>query len=131
MLLHDIGKIGVMSEILNKKDELSDQEWEEIKKHPEIARNLLAVVDMLKDAVDIPYCHHENWDGSGYPRGIKGEAIPMGARIFAVVECYDALTSDRPYRKAWPKEKALTYIQEQVSKKFDPQVVKVFIPMVQ
>lgn len=83
-----------------------------------------------KKALEIPYCHHERWDGSGYPRGLKGLEIPLSTRIFAVVDVYDALTSDRPYRKAWPREKALAYIQEQAGKQFDPEVAEAFLRLV-
>ncbi len=126
-LLHDIGKIGVLEEILHKKGELSEEEWTAIKRHPEIARELLSDAKLLEEALDIPYCHHENWDGSGYPQGLKGEEIPISARIFAVVETLDALTSERPYRKAWTRDKAIEYLVEQKGKKFDPQVVDQFL----
>lgn len=126
-LLHDIGKIGIMDNILQKKGTLTDKEWIEIKRHPQIARDLLSNVKMLEDAMDIPYCHHENWDGSGYPQGLKGEEIPLPARIFAVVETYDALTSARPYRKAWSKQETIKYLQEEKGKKFDPAIVDRFL----
>jgi HD-GYP domain-containing protein (c-di-GMP phosphodiesterase class II) len=97
-----------------------------MKNHPIFAYDLLMPIDYLRPALDIPYCHHERWDGSGYPRGLKGEQIPLAARIFAVVDVWDALTSDRPYRKAWVEEKTIEYIQAQAGSHFDPQVVKVF-----
>jgi len=127
VLLHDIGKVGVLNDILNKKGSLTAEEWTEVKKHPEIAQQLISNVDVLKDAVAIPYCHHENWDGSGYPRGLKGNAIPIEARIFAVVETFDALTSERPYRSPWKKEDAIAYLREQSGRKFDPQIVESFL----
>jgi PAS domain S-box-containing protein len=126
-LLHDIGKLGILDEILLKKGKLTDTEWHEIEKHPKIARDLLSGVNLLKDAVEIPFSHHENWDGSGYPQGLKGESIPLAARIFAVVETYDALLSDKPYRKAWTKEKAVEYLNEEKGKKFDPKIIDTFL----
>jgi PAS domain S-box-containing protein len=126
-LLHDIGKISISDTILNKPGPLSDEEWIIMRKHPEFAFQLLSKTRYLRDALVIPYCHHEKWDGSGYPRGLKGEAIPLAARIFAIVDVWDALISDRPYRSAWSREKALEYIQAQSGKHFDPQVVKVFV----
>ena len=91
------------------------------------AYQMLSPISYLKRALDIPYCHHEKWDGSGYPRGLRGDEIPLPARMFAVVDVFDALTSDRPYRKALPHEEAYRYIQEQAGKHFDPQVVKIFV----
>jgi len=126
-LLHDIGKLGVMDQILRKKGNLTDDEWEQIKCHPKIARDLLSNVKILKDALDIPYSHHENWDGSGYPQGLKGEKIPLPARIFAVVETFDALISDQPYRQAWSRQDAIHYLKDQRGKKFDPGVVDAFL----
>jgi HD-GYP domain-containing protein (c-di-GMP phosphodiesterase class II) len=98
--------------------------------HPVAAFHLLSPIPYLKLALDIPYCHHEKWDGSGYPRKLKGEEIPLSARIFAIVDVWDALLSDRPYRNAWPVEKVLHYLQEQAEIHFDPVVVKVFLKMV-
>lgn len=126
-LLHDIGKLGVPDEILRKPGPLTDEEWVIMHKHPTSAYEMLAPITYLHPAIDIPYCHHEKWDGSGYPRGIKGNQIPLAARIFAVADVWDALTSDRPYRKAWSREEALGFIQEQSGKQFDPGVVSVFV----
>lgn len=126
-LLHDIGKIGIMDEILQKKGTLTEKEWDEIKKHPQIARDLLSNVKILEDALDIPYSHHENWDGSGYPQGLQGEQIPLSARIFSVVETFDAVTSPRPYSRAWTKKEAIKYLKDQKGKKFDPVVVDKFL----
>jgi PAS domain S-box-containing protein/putative nucleotidyltransferase with HDIG domain len=126
-LLHDIGKMGIPDSILLKPGPLTDEEWVIMRKHPVYAYNLLSPIDYLKPALDIPYTHHEKWDGTGYPRGLKGEQIPLAGRIFAVADVWDALTSDRPYRPAWPKEKALKHIQEQAGKHFDPEVVSVFL----
>jgi hemerythrin-like metal-binding protein len=124
-LLHDIGKMGVPDGILLKPGPLTDEEWIVMRKHTTFAFELLSPIHFLQTAVDIPYCHHEKWDGSGYPRGLKGEAIPLAARIFALVDVYDALTSDRPYRKAWPEEKVLDHIRSLAGTHFDPQVVKI------
>ena len=126
-LLHDIGKLGVPDEILRNPKELTDEEWTIMHEHPQFAYNMLAPITYLHPALDIPFCHHEKWDGSGYPRGLKGNQIPLAARIFAVVDVWDALTSDRTYREAWTKEEALTFIQEQSGKHFDPRVVSIFI----
>jgi len=101
-----------------------------MRQHPAHAYNSLASIPFLKPALDIPYCHHEKWDGTGYPRGLKGDQIPLAARIFAIVDVWDALLSDRPYRKAWSKKKVLTYIQMQSGKHFDPQVVAAFLELV-
>ena len=100
-----------------------------MKKHPELAQQMLAPIAYLEDVVDIPYSHHERWDGSGYPRGLSGKEIPLAARIFAVADVYDALTSKRPYREAWTKEKALAYIRDETGKHFDPEVVKAFLDL--
>lgn len=129
-LLHDIGKMAVPDAILLKKGSLSDDEWRVVKKHPIDAKNLLERIPFLKPALDIPYTHHERWDGSGYPEGLSGEDIPLAARVFAVVDVWDALTSDRPYRAAWPEEKARDYIRDQSGILFDPQVVKAFLEFV-
>ncbi|MGD8352175.1 MAG: PAS domain-containing protein, partial [Nitrospirota bacterium] len=125
-LLHDIGKLGVPDAILFKPGRLDEEEWEVMKRHPVLAQELLSPIDYLVPAIEIPYCHHEKWDGSGYPRGLKGREIPLGARIFAVVDVWDALSSDRPYRPAWPEEKVLGYLRERAGKDFDPEVVEAF-----
>ncbi|GEM_PF-161837 len=129
-LLHDIGKMGIPDKILLKPGPLDDAEWEIMKLHPVYAYEMLRPITFLRPAVDIPHCHHEKWDGSGYPRQLKGEAIPMPARIFAIADVYDALTNDRPYRKAWPKEKAIAYILEQSGKHFQPEIVEAFVKLV-
>ncbi len=129
-LLHDIGKMGVPDYILFKADKLSDEEWEAMRRHPAYAYEMLSSIAYLKPALDIPYCHHEKWDGTGYPRGLKGEEIPLAARIFAVADVWDALTSDRPYRKAWARKKVIQYIEEQNGKHFDPHVVEVFLRLI-
>jgi PAS domain S-box-containing protein len=130
-LLHDIGKMGVPDNILLKPDKLNEEEWQHMRMHAVYAYNLLSNITYLADALDIPYCHHEKWNGTGYPRGLKGEEIPLAARIFAVADVYDALTSDRPYRVGWPPERALGYIREQSGSFFDPRVVDAFLAMTQ
>ena len=128
-LIHDIGKMAIPDAILQKPDVLSATEMASMQTHPEKAFQILSQIDYLRAAIDIPYCHHEKWDGTGYPRGLKGEEIPLSARIFSVVDVFDALTSDRPYRKAWNQEKTLLYLQEQSGKHFYPEAVKAFSEM--
>ncbi len=130
-LLHDIGKMAIPDAILQKPASLSPEEVEVMRTHPEKAYNILLQIEYLAPALDIPYCHHEKWDGTGYPRKLKGEEIPLAARLFAVVDVYDALTSDRPYRKAKKKEWALDYIQSQSGKHFFPDAVDAFLEMVE
>jgi len=101
-----------------------------MKQHPVFAYEMIAPIDYLKPALDIPYCHHEKWDGTGYPRGLKGEDIPIAGRIFAIIDVWDALSSDRPYRKAWPNEKVYNYIKEQSGTHFDPQIVNIFLEFI-
>jgi PAS domain S-box-containing protein len=125
-LLHDIGKMGIPDDILLKPGPLTAEEWEEMRKHPIYARDLLTSITYLEPAIDIPYCHHEKWNGTGYPRGLREEEIPMAARIFSIVDVWDALTSDRPYRAAWPKKKTLEYISSQAGKHFDPNIFAIF-----
>ncbi len=125
-LLHDIGKLGVPDSILLKPGKLTKDEFDIMKRHTEIAYSLLSPIEFLRMALDIPYCHHEKWDGSGYPRGLKGEEIPLTARAFAIVDVWDALCSDRPYRVAWPAEKALEHIRKKAGSHFDPNIVSVF-----
>ncbi|MCP4139272.1 MAG: HD domain-containing protein [Chloroflexi bacterium] len=126
-LLHDIGKMGVPDDVLHKPSSLTDDEFEIIKQHPGFAYELLFPISFLHKALEIPYCHHEKWDGSGYPQGLKGEKIPISARIFAVVDVWDALLSDRPYRNAWPKEKGVNYIIADRGKHFDPHITDTFL----
>ncbi len=128
-LLHDIGKMGIPDRILLKQAPLTDKEWIIMRKHPGYAYELLWPIVNLRPAIDIPYCHHEKWDGTGYPRGLKGDQIPLAARIFAVVDVWDAMLFDRPYRKGWAKEKALEYIRSNAGIHFDPKVVEVFLGM--
>ncbi|MEN6481110.1 MAG: HD domain-containing phosphohydrolase, partial [Anaerolineaceae bacterium] len=128
-LLHDIGKMGIPDQILLKTGPLNESEWSVMKKHPEYAFEMLSSIEFLVPAVDIPYCHHEKWDGTGYPRGLKGEEIPLAARIFAIVDVWDALSNDRPYQKAWEINKIFDFIQEQSGKYFDPLITESFCKM--
>ena len=130
-LLHDIGKMGIPDSVLFKADKLTSEEWDIMRRHPVYAYEMLSTIAYLRPALDIPYCHHEKWDGTGYPRGFKGEEIPLSARIFAIVDVWDALTYDRPYRKAWSHKKALDYICEQAGEHFDPQVVEAFLKLIE
>jgi len=126
-LLHDIGKMGVPDAILLKPGPLSEEEWVVMRRHPASAYDLLAPVPYLRPALDIPYCHHEKWDGTGYPRNLRGEQIPLAARIFAVADVYDALSSDRPYRPAWPAERVRAHLASLSGTHFDPAVVDTFL----
>lgn len=130
-LLHDIGKMGVPDAILLKLGPLTDTEWEIMRRHPVSAYELLSPIAFLRPALDIPHCHHEKWDGSGYPRGLKGEEIPLAARIFAVVDVWDALRSDRPYRPAWSEERVREHIHSLAGTHFDPHVAQVFLEMLE
>ena len=129
-LLHDIGKMGVPDSILRKPGPLTDDEWAVMRKHPQYAYDMLSPIKYLRPALDIPRSHHEKWDGSGYPHGLSGEQIPLAARLFAIVDVWDALLADRPYRQGWPKEKVLAHIREQSGKHFDPQVVEMFLKLI-
>jgi PAS domain S-box-containing protein len=129
-LLHDIGKLGVPDGILLKPDKLTDDEWAQMRKHPEYGFLLLSPIQYLHSAVDIPYCHHEKWDGTGYPRGLKGEQIPLSARLFAVADIWDAIRSDRPYRKGWSSERALEHIKSLAGTDLDPRAVEYFLSIV-
>ncbi|MCP4140633.1 MAG: HD-GYP domain-containing protein [Chloroflexi bacterium] len=129
-ILHDIGKMGIPDKILLKPAPLTDEEWKIMELHPGFAYDMLSGIPFLKPAVDIPYNHHENWDGSGYPRGLKGEEIPLTARAFSIIDTFDALTSDRVYRSAWSKEDALTYIKSKSGTKFDPDIVPIFLEII-
>jgi putative nucleotidyltransferase with HDIG domain len=125
-LLHDIGKMAVPDSVLYNDGPLTAEEQLVIRRHPAYAYDMLYPIVYLRPALDIPYCHHEKWDGSGYPRGLKGEEIPLCARIFSVVDVWDALTTDRRYRKAWTKKTAMNYILDESGKSFDPAVVRIF-----
>ena len=128
-LLHDIGNMGIPDYILSKPGKLSENEWDIMRQHPYHAYQMLTKYPVLRAAVDIPYYHHERWDGSGYPLGLEGAKIPLGARVTAIIDVWDALNSDRPYRKAWPQKRAKTYIQKQAGKHFDPEVVDAFFQL--
>ncbi len=129
-LLHDIGKLGIPDNILRKPGPLTEDEWAIMVQHPTYAFKMIHPIPYLRPALDIPYRHHEKWDGSGYPAGLKGEQIPLAARLFAVVDVWDALTSDRPYRKAWSGKEARDYICSQVGQHFDPRVVDAFLSLI-
>jgi len=126
-LLHDIGKLGVPDHILLKPGKLTDEEWVIMRMHPTYAYDMLKPIEYLREALDIPYCHHEKLDGSGYPRGLKGDQIPLAARLFAVVDVWDAIRSDRPYRKGWPDDKVLEHIRAGAGTHFDPLAVELFL----
>jgi putative two-component system response regulator len=129
-LLHDIGKMGIPDNILLKPGPLTGAEMESMRKHPVYAYDMLWPITYLRPALDIPYCHHERWDGTGYPRGLKGKEIPLAARIFAVADVWDALCSDRPYHKAWSREEVCNHIRKQSGYHFDPEVVDIFLEMI-
>jgi putative two-component system response regulator len=128
-LLHDIGKLAIPDSILLKAGPLNEEEWALIRKCPQHAYEMLSAIEYLKPALDIPHYHHEKWDGSGYPQGLKGEEIPLAARLFAVVHIWEVLLSDRPYRPAWTAEKALEHIQSESGKYFEPRMVDLFRKM--
>jgi PAS domain S-box-containing protein len=130
-LLHDIGKMGIPDAILQKPGAFTVRERRIMQQHPQYARDMLAGIPFLQAALDIPYCHHEHWDGSGYPRGLKGMEIPLAARIFSIIDVWDALTSDRPYRSAWSEKKTLKYIRDGSGKQFDPRVVEAFLRLIE
>ncbi len=129
-LLHDIGKMGIPDNILHKPGPLTDEEWIVMKKHPVFAYKMLSPIAYLREALDIPYCHHEKWDGTGYPQGLRDTNIPLVARIFSIVDVWDALSSNRPYRLAWPEEKIFEHIQSLRGTQFDPQIVDLFMTMI-
>lgn len=128
-LLHDVGKTGVPDNILHKPGPLTAEEWVLMREHTSIAYEILSGVTFLRPALDIPYCHHEKWDGTGYPRGLQGEEIPLAARLFAVIDVYDALTSDRPYRKGWSQQEAIAHLHALSGTHFDPRAIKAFLKM--
>jgi HD-GYP domain-containing protein (c-di-GMP phosphodiesterase class II) len=129
-ILHDIGKVSISDSILLKPGPLSDEEWQLMRRHPLIAMELLSPIAYLAPALAIPRSHHERWEGGGYPDGVSGEQIPLAARIFALVDVYDALISDRPYRRAWSQGETLKFIGSQAGKQFDPNIVPGFIEMI-
>jgi len=129
-LLHDIGKMAIPDSILLKPGALTPQEWDTMRLHPVYAYELLSPIAHLRPALDIPYCHHERWDGSGYPRGLQGEEVPLAARAFMLADVWDALRSNRPYRLAWPGPRTVEFIRGNAGVLFDPEIVKVFLPLV-
>ncbi len=129
-LLHDVGKMGIPDNILLKPGPLTEREWGVMRRHPTLAYELLSPIEFLRPAIDIPYCHHEKWDGGGYPRGLTHEQIPLAARVFSIVDVWDSLRSDRPYRDAWAEERTRAYIWDEAGKHFDPNVVEVFLEVV-
>ena len=130
-LLHDIGKMAIPDSILKKQDNLTEMDWEIMRKHPIYSVEMLSSIDFLRPALNIPQSHHEWWDGSGYPHKLKGEEIPLPARIFAVVDVWDALIYNRRYRKGWKKEKVIQHITALGGKQFDPRVVSVFLTFIE
>lgn len=128
-LLHDIGKLGIPDGILLKKGSLTKEEWSIMRQHPVYAYEWLTSIEYLRPALDIPYCHHERWDGTGYPQGLKEEEIPLSARIFAIVDIWDALLSDRPYRPRWSKQQVRDYLRSLAGSHLDPKVVDVFLKL--
>jgi putative nucleotidyltransferase with HDIG domain len=129
-LLHDIGKMGIPDQILLKPGPLTEDEWEIMRRHPVYAYEMLRPIEFLRPALAIPYAHHEKWDGTGYPRGLRGEEIPLEARLFAVVDVWDALSSDRPYRKAWPIQQVVSHMHSLEGTHFEPEVVQAFLSLV-
>jgi PAS domain S-box-containing protein len=130
-LLHDMGKMAIPDEILQKPGPLNEIEWEKMRRHPVYAYEMLSPISYLHPALEIPYCHHERWDGSGYPRGLKGEDIPLVARLFAIVDVWDALCSDRPYRKKMPPPEVMAYLRDKSGNLFEPRLVDVFLAMIE
>lgn len=129
-LLHDIGKMGIPDDVLRKPGPLNNEEWEIMRRHPVYAFQMLSPIQFLHPALDIPHHHHERWDGTGYPDQLRQDEIPLPARLFAIIDVWDALNSDRPYRKAWAPEKAFDYIKAQSGKHFDPQLVQIFLEFI-
>jgi PAS domain S-box-containing protein len=130
-LLHDMGKMAIPDEILQKPGPLNELEWEKMRQHPQYAYEMLSPIAYLRPALEIPFCHHERWDASGYPRGLKGEDIPLAARLFSIIDAWDALCSDRPYRKKLPHEEVIGYLREKSGQLFDPRLVKVFFSVME
>ena len=129
-LLHDIGKMGIPDNILHKPGPLTKDEWKTMRQHPQFAYDMLAPIPYLLPVLDIPYCHHERWDGTGYPRGLQGKKIPLAARMFSIIDVWDALLTNRPYREAWQKQTVIDYIKNESGTRFDPEIVNIFLKMV-
>ena len=130
-LLHDMGKMAIPDEILQKPGPLNELEWEKMRQHPRYAYEMLSPITYLRPALEIPFCHHERWNASGYPRGLKGEEIPLSARLFSIVDVWDALCSDRPYRKKMPPKEVVRYLREKSGQLFDPKLVDVFLSIME
>jgi len=130
-LLHDMGKMAIPDEILQKPGPLNETEWEKMRRHPMYAYEMLSPIEYLRPALDIPFCHHERWNGSGYPRGLKETEIPLVARLFAIVDVWDALCSDRPYRKKLPKKEVISYLREKSGNLFEPKLIDVFLSVIE
>jgi putative two-component system response regulator len=126
-LLHDIGKLGIPDSVLLKPGKLTEEEWKLMRLHPVYAHNWLSPIEYLEPALEIPYCHHEDWDGTGYPRGLSGKEIPLAARLFSIVDVWDALRSERPYRKAWPDDEVRAYLFDKKGTEFDPDLTDLFL----
>ena len=124
-----VGKMAIPDGILQKPGPLTEDEWKEMRRHPEYAHHMLSPIIYLRPALDIPYCHHERWDGTGYPRGLKGEEIPLSARIFSIIDVWDALLSNRPYRRGCTEESVLEYIRKHAGTSFDPRLVGAFLEL--
>jgi PAS domain S-box-containing protein len=130
-LLHDMGKMAIPDEILQKPGPLNEAEWEKMRQHPIYAYDMLSPISYLHPALEIPYYHHERWNGTGYPHGLKGEQIPLAARLFAIIDVWDALRSDRPYRKKLPRDQVIAYLQEKSGSLFDPKLVELFLSIIE
>ncbi|MCE7861885.1 MAG: HD-GYP domain-containing protein [Chloroflexi bacterium CFX2] len=130
-LLHDMGKIAIPDEILQKPGPLNEAEWETMRRHPIYAYEMLSPIEYLRPALEIPFYHHERWNGSGYPHGLSGKKIPLSARLFAIVDVWDALRSDRPYRKKLPRDQVIDYLRENSNLLFDPELVDLFLRFVE
>jgi HD-GYP domain-containing protein (c-di-GMP phosphodiesterase class II) len=130
-LLHDMGKMAIPDDILQKPGPLNEVEWEKMRQHPRYAYEMLSPIAYLNPALDIPFCHHERWDASGYPRGLKGEEIPLTARLFSIVDVWDALCSDRPYRNKMPPTEVVRYLRKKSGQLFDPRLVDVFLSIME
>ena len=130
-ILHDIGKISIPDKILHKPDKLTIEEREIVQQHPETAYKLLLPITYLNKAIEIPFSHHEKWDGTGYPQKLKGKRIPVSARIFAIADVWDALSNDRPYHEAWSREKIIRYFIDESGKHFDPEIMNIFLEMLE
>ncbi len=130
-LLHDIGKIAIPDRILFKQGKLTETEWAIMQMHPQYAHDLISAISSFQHVMDIPYCHHEHWNGKGYPRGLRGEEIPLAARIFTIIDVWDALSSDRPYRAAWKAGMVKDYLTKESGALFDPALIPLFLQILE